>query len=402
MFFIIGNSFMLILEILLAIAFLLWLALAIFLVWAARGVTILRPGQAAGIEGRYPKVSIIVPARNEKGALGAALESFVALDYPDYEVIVVDDASSDGTGMIADEWAASPASRGRVQVIHNKELPAGWAGKVHALTLAARMATGEWILATDADVVFHPALLKLAVSLAFEKEAQLVSVMPEMEPGGFWEKVVLPAFSLLLATLFPVRLVNRPGFPRAIAAGAFILMRRRDFEDLGGYEALKGVVNEDLRMAELFKKNGRRIYLAASRGLFRTRMYSGLHELWEGLSRSAFEGVGYSVAKLLGGVAFGIWVGVLPWIVSVCSLLERAHSGDFAGGRVVPALALGSCLESILVYLPVMLFLRVPILYVFSLPLAALFYCGVALNSMCRSLFGSGVSWKGRNYRPSK
>ncbi|HLY62937.1 MAG TPA: glycosyltransferase [Terriglobia bacterium] len=393
---------MLILEILLLIAFLLWMALAIFLIWATRGATILRPGQTPAIPERFPKVSILVPARNEEGALPAALESFVALDYPAYEVIVIDDASTDVTGRIADDWAARPASRGRVQVIHNKELPAGWAGKVHALSLAARVATGEWILATDADVVFHPELLKLAVSLALEKGAQLVSVMPEMEPGGFWEKVVLPAFSLLLATLFPARLVNRPGFPRAIAAGAFILMRRRDLEDLGGYEALKNVVNEDLRMAERFKKHGRCIYLAASRGLFHTRMYSGLQELWEGLSRSAFEGVGYSVAKVFGGVAVGIWVGVLPWVASVYLLLEGAQQGDFAAGGVSLALALGTCFVSVLIYLPVMLFLRVSILYVFTLPLAALFYSGVALNSMCRSLFGSGVSWKGRNYRPSE
>lgn len=393
---------MLILEILLSAAFLLWLALALFLVWATRGAIILRPGQAAAIPGRPPKVSIIVPARNEEGALPAALESLVALDYPDYEVIVVDDASTDGTGRIADEWAANPASKGRVQVIHNQELPLGWAGKVHALTLAARVATGEWILATDADVVFHPELLKLAVSLALEKDAQLVSLMPEFELGGFWEKVVLPAFSLLLASLFPARLVNRPGFPRAIAAGAFILMRRQDFEDLGGYESLKNVVIEDLRIAERFKKHGRRIYLAASRGLFRTKMYSGLQELWEGLSRSAFEGVGYSVAKVFGGVAVGIWVGVLPWVASACFLLERVQPGHSAGGHIELALALGTCLESVLIYMPVMLFLRVPIVYVFTLPLAALFYSGVALNSMGKSLFGSGVPWKGRRYRPRR
>jgi chlorobactene glucosyltransferase len=393
---------MLILEILLGVAFLLWLGLAFFLVWATRGATVLRPGQAAAIPEPAPKVSIIVPARNEEDALPAALESFVNLDYPEYEVIVVDDGSTDATGQIADERAAHPGSRGRVRAIHNRELPAGWAGKVHALSVAARAATGEWILATDADVVFHPEILKLAVSLALQKDAQLVSVMPEMEPGGFWEKVVLPAFSLLLATLFPVRLVNRPGSPRAIAAGAFILMRRRDFEELGGYEPIKSVVIEDLRMAEHFKWHDRRIYLAASRGLFHTKMYSGAQELWEGLSRSAFEGTGYSVAKVFGGVAVGIWVGVLPWVVSFCLLVERLLSGNPAGSHTALTLALGTCLESLLIYIPVMIFLHVPVLYVFTLPVATLFYSGVSLNSMCRSLYGSGVPWKGRNYRPSK
>jgi len=362
----------------------------------------LRSGQTASIPDRPPKVSIIAPARNEEGVLPEALQSFVSLDYPDYEVIVVDDGSTDSTGRIADDFAANPVSRGRVRVIHNHELPAGWGGKVHALSLAAGLAIGEWILATDADVVFQPKLLGLAVSLALEKDAQLVSLMPEIEMGGFWEKVVLPAFSLLLTFLFPPRLVNRPGFPRAIAAGAFILMRRRDLEDLGGYEAIKNVVIEDLRMAELFKKNGRRIYLAASRGLFHTKMYSGVHEMWEGLSRSAFEGVRYSVAKVLGGVVVGLWVGVLPWIAAVLLLLLRFQSGNYAGSHIALALALATCLESVLIYLPVMLFLRVPVPYVFTLPLAALFYSGVSLNSMFRSLLGSGVPWKGRKYRPSK
>src|SRR6516225_12140343 len=134
-----GNSFVTLLEILLAGAFLFWLALAIFLVWATRGVTILRPGQETAIPGRPPKVSILVPARNEEGALPACLESLIKLDYPDYEVIVVDDCSTDRTGLIADEAAASSASQGLVRVIHNQELPKGWAGKVHALSLAAHV-----------------------------------------------------------------------------------------------------------------------------------------------------------------------------------------------------------------------------------------------------------------------
>lgn len=393
---------MIILEIMLGAALLSWFTLAIFLVWATRGSTILRPGQEVSFPHCPPKVSILVPARNEEGALPEALQSFVALDYADFEVILVNDGSTDSTGRIADEWAAKPASRGRVRVVHNNELPEGWAGKVHALSLAARLANGEWILATDADVVFQPGLLKLAVSLALEKNAQLVSLMPEIQVGGFWEKVVLPAFSLLLTSIFPPRLVNHPGCPRAIAAGAFILMRRRDLEDLGGYAAIKNVVIEDLRMAELFKKNGRRIHLAASRGLFHTKMYSGVNEMWEGLSRSAFEGVTYSVTKVLGGVTIGIWVGVLPWVAAVLLLFQRLHLGNSPDGQIALALALATCLESVLIYLPVMLFFRVPVIYVFTLPLAALFYSGVSLNSMLRSLFGSGVAWKGRNYRPSR
>jgi hypothetical protein len=177
-------------------------------------------------------------------------------------------------------------------------------------------------------------------------------------------------------------------------------MRREDFDALGGYEPLRKVVIEDVRMAEQFKRNGRRIYVAASRGLFHTRMYTGVHELWEGLSRSAFEGSGFSVLKVLGGTVTGTLVGVLPIAVTLGFLFRDLASGNPLVSDHVLVLAALAWGESILIYLPVIIFLRVPIQYVFSLPLATLFYTGVGWNSVLRSLFGSGVPWKGRSYRP--
>src|SRR3989449_11500109 len=118
-----------------------------------------------------------------------------------------------------------------------------------------------------------------------------LSLAPEFVFESFFEKVLLPAFSFLLLMLFPVRLVNDPASSRALAAGAFILMRSKDLKELGGYERLRSTLVEDLRMAELFKRNGRRIYLAFTRDLLRTRMYKELSEIWEGLTRTAFEGI---------------------------------------------------------------------------------------------------------------
>ena len=362
-----------------------------------------RPGERPWPVAPAPRVSIILAARNEEASLPATLASLVALDYPDYEAILVDDDSTDRTGAIADDWTARPESAGRVRVIHNHALPAGWRGKVHALDLAARQASGEWLLSTDADVVFHPAALRVALAAALGEGAQLLSMAPEFEFGSFAEKAVMPAFSFLLSTLFPIRLVNSPQSSRAIAAGAFILMRRRDFEELGGYSSLRDTLIEDLRLAELFKKNGRRIHVAVSRGLFRTRMYASLAELWEGLTRSAFEGTGRSVLKVLAGIAGGNLLGVLPW-AAAASLLARdlvaARTVESDPALVVPlVVALAACAASSLVYLPFLIFLRVPPLYVFTLPLATLFYSAVALNSTARSLFGGGVSWKDRRYK---
>lgn len=386
----------------LAASIVLWLGLAIFWLWSAHGVTMLRPEASSPPAAQSPSVSIIVPARNEEEVLPACLASLLRLEYPDFHVIVVDDGSTDGTGRIADEWASRPMAQGRLRVIHNRELPPGWSGKVHALSLAAREAAGDWILATDADVVFHPAALRAAMSLALQRDVQFLSLAGQIECGGFWERVVLPAFALLISTLYPFRLVNQPESARAIAAGAFILMRRQDFEALGSYEPIKNAVIEDVRISEHFKRNGRRIYAGLCGNLFRTRMYTSVGEMWEGLSRSAFEGAGFSVVEILAEVVAGIILCVLPWVVALALILRGAYQGHLFAGGVAFSLAVVACVESVLIYLPVVLLLRVPVLYAFALPLAALFYCGVAVNSMLRSVFGSGVPWKGRRYRPPR
>jgi chlorobactene glucosyltransferase len=391
------------LEILLGVAFLLWLGLAFLWLWNLRGVRVLTPESETGRgnppEPR-PRVSILVPARNEEEALPACLQSLVKLEYPSYEIILVDDDSTDSTSAIGEEWARRPESAGRLKVIHNRKVPPGWSGKVHALSLAASAATGEWILATDADVVFHPAVLRVAMAHALREDVDLLSLVPEFEFTSFWEKIVLPAFSFLLSTLFPLRLVNSPKSRRALAAGAFILMRAETFRALGGYERIPSAVTEDLRTAELFKRNGRRIFLAPTRRLLRTRMYASGHELFEGLSRSAFEGTGFSVSKILGGVAVGMLTAVFPWVVALGLGLGRAVFHGLPGPDPVLALALATCALSAVIYLPVLFFLRLSPLFVFSLPLGAIFYAAVSVASMWKSLAGRGVSWKERYYRP--
>ena len=387
---------MMVLEVLLAGAVCGWIALGVLSFWSARGAPILNPGEGAELPESPPRVSIILAARNEEDALAATLESLLALDYPDYEIILVDDDSTDRTGAIAEEFAARP--EGKLRVIHNRQLPPGWRGKVHALHLAASEATGNWLLATDADIVLHRAALRLAVACALRENARLLSLFPDLEFGSFWERVVLPAFTFLLAVLFPIRLLNNPRSPRALAAGGFMLMRRDDHEALGGYERLRNVVIEDLRMAQTFKRSGRRIFVALTRGLLRTRMYHNWREMWEGLARSAFEGTGFSVAKVLGGLAAGALLGILPWTAAIA--LTAAYALGFEAAPAALGLALAACAISVIVYLPYLDFLRVSRLYAFMVPLASAFYSGVALTSVWRSLRGRGVAWKGRHYRP--
>ena len=384
---------------LLALVAVLWCGMGAFTFWSLRGITILRANQPPSPLESSPKVSIIVAARNEEEALPAALDSMLSLDYRDYEIVLVDDDSRDRTGAIADEWAGKPAGRGRLKVIHNRELPPDWYGKVHALHLAASASAGEWILATDADMVFHPSILRVAMSCALERGVQLLSIIPEFEFGSFWEKVVLPAFAFLISSLFPPRLVNDSKSSRALAAGAFILMKRKDLNALGGYARLRKVLIEDLRLGELFKRHGRRVYLAASRGLFHTRMYSSDVEMFEGLSRSAFEGAGFSVPKILGAMLFANLLGVFPWVALVVRILRDLRFGEAALHDPSFLVALLACTLASLVYLPFIRYMRLPLLYVFALPLATLFYSCVSVNSALASVIGRGVPWKGRHYR---
>jgi chlorobactene glucosyltransferase len=394
------GAFVHLLQIVLAAAVIAWLVAGALLLWSIRAVKVLRQETVPPTPSRLPRVSVILAARNEEEVLPAALDSLLELGYPDYEIILVDDDSRDRTGEIAEEWAHRAGAAGKLRVLHNHTLPAGWRGKVHALNLAEQVATGDWLLATDADVVMHPRLLRLAMSLACESGASLVSLAPEFEFSSWSERVVLPAFALLLGILYPAWLVNSPRSRRAIAAGAFLLMRRSAFTSLGGYAALRETLIEDLRVAEMFKHNGFAIRLAFTHGLFRTRMYRDWREMFEGLARSAFEGSGSSLLKTLAGIVAGNAMAVLPW--AVLSLLAgRAiyqpatllHNTVFLFAAT--AVAAGS-----LVYLPVVVYFGLSPFYVLTLPLATVFYSAVAISSTFQSVSGPGVRWKGRVYPP--
>lgn len=387
-------------ELILWVVFGIWVATALFSLWNFTGATILHPGSSIEAQVVFPRVSILLAARNEQEMLPATLDSLLNLDYPDFEIILVDDDSDDGTGAVADEWARRCGANGKLHVLHNHVLPPGWRGKVHAMHLAAAEATGEWVLSTDADVVFHPSLLRQAVALALRENVQFLSLTPELEMQSWSEKVVLPAFGMLLFMLFPLRFVNSSRSSRALAAGAFLLMRRDDLTALGGYARLRETLIEDLRMAELFKRNGRRIYLGVTRGVFHTRMYENWREMFEGLARSAWEGAGCSIWKVLCGVVAGSAVAVLPWI----SLLALVLAHAFARAPLVnnPAFiaAAAASAASAIVYCPVVVFAGLSPLYALTLPLASLFYSAVSITSAFRSLTGPGLRWKGRSYQP--
>jgi len=388
---------MTLLVILLWVGLVGWVGLFLWIVRNASGYPMVSAGMELNPRQR-PRVSILIPARNEAGILTVTLPKILAQDYADYEVNLVDDASTDDTRALAEEFSRRAA--GRLRVIRVNELPTGWVGKTHALHQGFQAATGEWVLATDADIVFHPKALVAGLWLAEREQADLVSIYAFLDCVTFWEKALLPGFGLLLSAIFPVWKINDPRSSVALASGGYILMRRSVWASLGGYEAIRSEMIDDLNTARLVKHSGHRIYVAATRDLLRTRMYSSFRGIWEGLRKNAFAAHRYSVPKMTLTASAYLVCNLLPLL---CMFFygwrwSTSGAGLIAAERTALALSLAQYAVSAGMHFPLMVYLRVNPAYALLSPLAATLYAAICLDSMCRTLFGRGVSWKRREY----
>jgi glycosyltransferase involved in cell wall biosynthesis len=237
------------------------------------------------VSGR-PAVSVIVPARNEEACLGACLESLTSQKNSDhqgvsFEIIVVDDHSSDRTREIASSFS-SP----QVRVIEAGDLPAGWTGKNNAVTAGAQAARGEWLLFTDADTIHLPGSLTRSVEEANRKAVALLSYSPEQIVKSFWEKAVMPVIFAELASSFQPAQVSDPRSPAAAANGQYILITREAYDAVGGHAAVAGNLLEDVALARAVKRTGRKIFFRYGGGAIRTRMYRSFAQLREGWTKN--------------------------------------------------------------------------------------------------------------------
>lgn len=357
--------------------------------------------QDTGKNVNLPPVSIVVPARNEAANIERCLKSLLMQDYPDLEVIAVDDNSQDATPQILEQLAKQDS---RLKVLHLTELPPGWAGKPHAMHEGSQAvrATSEWLLFTDADTYHQPQALRRAVIQAVAVKADLLSVLPYMKLVSFWERTLMPMAVLGISLQYPLDKVNSSKSSLAVANGQFLLLRRTAFEKVEGYGGkLKSSLLDDRDMALAIKANGGRICLYNGRELVEVRMYHNLGEIWRGWrknafvgSRSAYVSVPFFIAVLLVG-------GVLPLLQLGYALLKLVRSPKSKDrsqlGILVGLSGLQLTLQTIVQY-RLDRAMDVPVRYSFSTPLTALMFSGILLDSMWRSLTGRGVSWKGRNY----
>jgi chlorobactene glucosyltransferase len=346
-----------------------------------------------------PLVSLIVPARNEEKNIRRCVESLLAQDYPNLQILVLEDRSIDSTPVILAELAAHDS---RLVILTGRELPSGWAGKPHALYQAAKSAAGEWLLFVDADTFLNPNAVSAALASAQKTGADLYTVMTEQITGSFWERVVMPLVMTALSVGFSPRRVNDPSTRDAIANGQFILIKRSVYDAIGGHEKLKNQIVEDKAIAEQVKWNGYRLIVADGRGIAQTRMYTDLPSMWEGWTKNIYLGLSDKPAMLLLG-AFGAFLALAAALFMpawpLLGLLWYVNGGGW--------MALGVILQAFTVW-AVLLFFRmrvneqmgIPRWYAFATPLGAAVFAAMMFTSAFNVLSGQGVTWKGRTYDP--
>jgi glycosyltransferase involved in cell wall biosynthesis len=262
------------------------------------------------------RVSAIVPARNEEATIGAAIASLAA--QPEIgEIIVVNDQSTDGTAAILRELATRVP---KLHVLETKELPAGWVGKNYAVSLGAAQAQGDWLLFTDADGVHLPGSTGRALADAAHFAAGLVSYSPEQETRGWWEKALVPFIYSRLSRRYRYDEVNDPASPEAAASGQYLLMRRDEYERVGGHAAVAAEVLEDVALARLAKNAGVWLHFASGAGIIRVRMYRTFRSMWEGWTKNLFPLIG-GTPRAVGRELFRI----VPWIPLLLLPLGLVH-----------------------------------------------------------------------------
>jgi chlorobactene glucosyltransferase len=337
-----------------------------------------------------PRVSIVVPARDEARGIEAAVRSHLAQDYPDFEVIVVDDRSADATpGILAALAAEDP----RLSVVSGVEPPSGWLGKPHALHQGAARASGEILLFADADVRYAPSALSEAVAMLQQRRLDLLALFPFVETEGFWEAVLMPYIPVSFF-FGPAFLLNSDLQKRfAAGGGTGMLMRCEAYQRAGGHEALRDSVIDDIHLAIRVRRAGGRCRMTLADDLVRIRMYRGFREIWDGFTKNiAFTFEGWMALPLALSTLFIFVAWVLP-----APVLAAAAFGAAIPVRdvVLAGVAFGATAAA---RAALALMLRYPLWTALTHPLMAAVWGGITLRSLAWRFGRRRLSWRGRHY----
>jgi chlorobactene glucosyltransferase len=337
-----------------------------------------------------PRVSVVIPARNEEAGLERAVRSHLAQEYSNLQVVVVEDRSTDGTAKILEALSREDS---RVTVVAGREPPDGWLGKPHALWLGSKTADGELFLFADADVRYHPRALIEALTVLEDRRLDLLAFFPKFETRGFWENVLIPYLSVGVFLGLGFLGAMRRFRPLAIGAGAGNLVRRRAYDAVGGHPALRDSVIDDVRLAITLKRAGYRVggFRAPDRVV--VRMYRGFREVWNGFTKNAawvYSGFGGVLLFVLTVLLFSL--SIVPVVVLVLAV----------GGVAVPGndvrLAAALLVSSVLLRAVLAVALSDRLWPSITHPIMSAVWAGLIGRSLFHRFIRKRLTWRGREF----
>ena len=333
-----------------------------------------------------PRVSIIVPARNEEAHIAPALTTLLKLDYDNYEVIAVNDRSTDRTGEVMNQIAITPEARERLKIIHITELPLGWLGKGHAMWTAANQANGDWLLFTDADVLFRPDVLRRALAYAQAESADHLVLFPRMIMKSPGERMMIAFFQTLFVFGHRPWKVADPKTKDHMGVGAFNLIRRRVYDAVGSYQALRFEVLDDMKLGKLVKNTGyaqRNVYGA---DLISLRWAHGAMGMVDNLTKNSFAILSFQWWRALLSAFALAFLNLMPFVG-----IWIAHGW----ARLPYAVALASIFG---IYVGMSWESDIPAYYFVLHPVGTALFVYIMLRSMALTLAQGGVVWRGTVY----
>jgi hopene-associated glycosyltransferase HpnB len=336
----------------------------------------------------WPRVAIVIPARDEAEVIGKCLGSLLRQDYPGpCSVILVDDNSTDGTADIARRTATECDLDGRLTIVSGQPLPEGWTGKLWAVSqgMAAARARGpvDYFLLSDADIVYAPEVLRWLAAHTLAREGMLTSFMVKLRCDSAAERFLVPAFVFFFQMLYPFPWVNRRTHPVAAAAGGCILVHADTLQQLGGIETIRNALIDDCALAHKLKMKGS-IWLGLTERVVSIRSYPRWSDIAQMVSRSAYAQLGYSPIKLAGTVVSM----TLTFVVPPVAVLTGSAYASYAG--------LAAWVLMALLFFPTVRMYGVPAWRAIALPAIAFSYLMFTLSSAWQSIRGKGGFWKGR------
>jgi glycosyltransferase involved in cell wall biosynthesis len=373
--------------------------------WGLLRLPWLRDFAPAG-DSECPRISMIFAARDEEEKLPAALATLANINYPNLEIIAVDDRSADATGRILDEFAltglktANSTDRSdggrqglpveprlRFRVLQITELPPGWLGKPHALQKAYESSAGEWLLFTDADVRFAPDALRRAMAVAQARNLDHLTLFGDVDMVGFWETVLITFFGLAFHLANDPYRVSNPHSRAYVGVGAFQLIKRSAYEACGTHRRLAMEIVEDMKLGKLVKQTGLRSCVGVAQEAVVVRWHAGLGNLVRGVTKNFFAALGYSLPLVFAAVLGMLLTNVAPFFAVI---FGHGWVRVLAGVAVVMALGF---------HIGVDWAMRVSPFYALTHPLGAVIFCWMLLRSTVVTLRDGGVTWRGTFYR---